>query len=85
MRTSPRHSEIRISASTRRYLDSTFCSAFHSLKSVAAPDVVLAGGRVLVFALWGAVLLCILYQLVLSEWSRWREACPPGTNPRVTP
>ena len=47
------------------YLDSTFCSGFHLLKRLTTPDTILILVRILVYSLWGAVLLLVAVQLVL--------------------
>ena len=45
------------------YLDSTFCAAFHRLKLLATPDVVLNLGRLVIYGVWILVLLVLLAQL----------------------
>lgn len=45
------------------YLDSDFCSGFHSLKKLATPSNILLGFRCLVYGLWGVTLLVVVVQL----------------------
>lgn len=60
------------------YLDSTFCSAFHRLKLLATPDVVLNLGRLVIYGVWILVLLVLLIQLrtLLLPQCRTRGVAP---------
>lgn len=50
----------------RRYLDSTFCSRFHSLKRLASPELVLHGGRLLSYLTFAFALVLVLLPLACA-------------------
>lgn len=50
------------------YLDSTFCSGFHAMKRSIGPDGALQLGRVIIFLLWTAVLIELLF--AVARWVR---------------
>lgn len=55
------------------YLDSTFCSPFHSLKDYMEPEVVVFVAQIILFGLWAVALLLMaihLWTLIRPLWTR---------------
>ena len=61
------------------YIDSFFCSRFHTLKQVGTPEAVLLGGRVITYTIWSAVLLLFLLLLAQGLRKHFRSADTPCT------
>jgi hypothetical protein len=66
------------------YLDSTFCSGFHSLKMLAAPSVVLQVSGVLTYTIWGLALLFQLVQLAVLVRPQLRRGMTLSVRARLT-